>query len=119
MLQQSHESCADINVMLRDRKAFRTNDVMLNNMQQVPLANHSGRRHAASGNQMVAQDAEYASRNVHRRNPSGIQHFADGNRVMVQHDERAYRSQNIPSCGSGSLRCPRGNGSSYWRVPGN
>jgi hypothetical protein len=60
MLQQSHESDADIHVMLHGRKALRTNDVMLNDVQQVPIANHSGNQHAASGSQMVAQDTEYA-----------------------------------------------------------
>jgi hypothetical protein len=70
--------------------------MMLNDMQQVPIANHNGSQHAASGYQMVAQGADYATRNVHQRHPSGVQDSADGNRVMVQHDGRAHYNADTP-----------------------
>jgi hypothetical protein len=89
MLQQSHESDPDANVLISGRKAFRTNEMMPNDMQQAPIVNHSGNDHGARGNQIVAQDMDYDSHNVHQRSRSGVQYSADGNRAIVQHDERA------------------------------
>jgi hypothetical protein len=82
MLQQSHESDPDTNVMIHGRETLRTNDMMLNDIcNRYPSPTIGARK-------ILQADT--------RRNPSGVQYSADRNRVMVHHDGRAHYNDNTP-----------------------